>query len=111
MIRKKPFFVAGGLVYQNCWLYRYQWGYPVHPTSKHALSVSRGQTCMTPFENGQGKTGGMCTEEKHVHIKIQKGRFIFFFIINFSLTRLISFRSGSLTSLKKENQTKILKDM
>lgn len=66
---------------------------------------------MTPFENGQGKTGEMCTKEKNVHIKIQKGRFIFFFIISFSLTTSISFRSGSLTSLKKENQTKNLKEM
>lgn len=66
---------------------------------------------MTAFENGRGKTGGMCTKVKHAHIKIQKGRSIFFFIISFSFTRLISFTSGSLASLKKENQTKNLKEM
>lgn len=59
-----------------------------HPTSKCALSISRGQTCTTPSENGQGKTGGMCTKEKHVHIKIQKGRFIFFLQHKFLINRI-----------------------
>lgn len=66
---------------------------------------------MTPFENGQQKTGGMCTKEKHGHIKIQKGVFIFYFILSFLLKRFVSFKSGLLTSLKKENQTKNLKEM
>lgn len=60
--------------------------------------------CMNPFANGQGEKGGTCTKDKHVHIKIQKGRAYFFFSNRgFSLTRFVSFRSGSLTGLKKEN--------